>query len=114
MLKSLLPDEVKMNFTTDNICRKPNLTVNRTIRFSRKSFFYTIQGFTKSPSGVLRDIEGFIVLIQGSFKSNKPINITGIDKIHLKCDCINGCVVNGIREPILYSFGLDKPPGQKI
>ena len=65
-------------------------------------------GFTQSHSGLSGDIEGFIQFIPGSYKSNKPIIITGIDKIHLKCDCINGC-----RGPILYSFALDKPPGHK-
>ena len=53
-------------------------------------------------------------MIPGSYKSDKPINITGIDKIHLKCDCIQGSIVNGIREPILYSFGLSSPPGYKM
>ena len=53
-------------------------------------------------------------MIAGSYKSDKPINITGIDKIHLKCDCINGSIVNGVREPILYSFALSSPSGQKI
>ena len=37
-----------------------------------------------------------------------------IDKAHLKSDCIQGRVVNGIREPILYRFVLSSPPGQKI
>ena len=49
-----------------------------------------------------------------SYKSDRPINITGIDKIRLKCDCLNGSIVNCIREPILYSFGLSSPPGQII
>ena len=53
-------------------------------------------------------------MIPGSYKSDKPINITGIDKIHLKCDCIQGSIVNGIREPIEYSFGLSSPPGYKM
>ena len=53
-------------------------------------------------------------MIAGSYKSDKPINITGIDKIHLKCDCTNGSIVNGVREPILYSFLLSSPPGHKI
>ena len=51
--------------------------------------------------------------IPGTYKSEKPINTTGIDKIHLKCDCINGSFVNVIREPILYSYGLTSPPGHK-
>ena len=32
----------------------------------------------------------------------------------MKCDCIDGSVVNGIREPILFSFVLDKPSGYKV
>ena len=32
-----------------------------------------------------------------------------IDKIHLKCDVIDGSVVNGLRQTILYSFVSDKP-----
>ena len=50
----------------------------------------------------------------GSFKSYRPINITRVDKIHLKRDCTNDSIVNGIREPILYSFALSSPPGHKI
>ena len=53
-------------------------------------------------------------MIAGSYKSEKPINITGIDKVHLKFDCINGSIMNGTPEPILYSFALDQPPNRKI
>ena len=53
-------------------------------------------------------------MIAGSYKSDRPINITGIDKILLKCGCIQGSLVNGIRGPILYSFALSSPPGHKI
>ena len=53
-------------------------------------------------------------MIAGSYESEKPILITGVDKVHLKCDCIQESVVNGVREPILYSFPLDKPPFHKI
>ena len=60
------------------------------------------------------DIDGFHQLIAGSYKGDKPIDITGIDKVHLKCDCIDGSIVNGIREPISYSFALSSPPGHKL
>ena len=53
-------------------------------------------------------------MIAGSYKSDRPIIFTGIDKIPLKGDCINGSIVNGIREPVLYSFGLSSLPGHKI
>ena len=40
--------------------------------------------------------------------------ITTTDKVHLKCDCVDGSIVNGIREQILFSFNLSAPPGYKI
>ena len=113
-LKYNLPDNVKVSVTIDDIRLKSNLRTNQTIIFTKKSFFYTILGFTQSRSYPLDDINGFHQLIAGSYKSDKPINITGNDKIHLKCDCIQGSIVNGIRKPILYSFALSSPPGHKI
>ena len=53
-------------------------------------------------------------MISGTYKSDRPINITGIDEVHLKCDCIQGSIVNGKREPILFSFVLSSPPSYKI
>ena len=113
-LKHILPNNVKVNITIDDIRLKSNLKIIQTLIFTEKSFFYTILGFTQSRSYPLDDIDGFYQLIAGSYKRDKPINITGIDKIHLKCDCIHGSIVNGIREPILYSFGLSSHPGHKI
>ena len=105
---------MKVTITIDDIRIKSNIKINQTLFFTEKSFFYTILGFRQSHSCPLNDIDGFYQLIKGSYKSDKPINITGIDKIHLKCDCIQGSIVNGIREPILYSFVLSSPPGRKI
>ena len=113
-LNYILPDGVKVSITIDDIRLKLNLEINQTLIFTEKSFFHTILGFTRSHSYPLDDIEGFYQLIAGSYKSDKPINITGIDKTHLKCDCLQGSIVNGIREPIIYSFALDQPPGHKI
>ena len=113
-LKHILPDNVEINVTIDDIRLKSNLKINQTSLFTEKSFFYTILGFTQSRSYPLDDIEGFYQLLSGFYESDKPINITGIDKIHLKCDCIQGSIINGIREPILHSFALSSPPGYKI
>ena len=113
-LKHILPDNVKVSVTIDDIKLKSNLKINQTLIFTEKSFFYTILGFTESKSYPLDDINGFYQIIAGSYTSNKPINITGIDKIHLKCNCIQGSIVNGKRAPILYSFTLSSPPGHKI
>ena len=108
-----LPD-VKVSVNIAEKKYKTNLKTNQTLIFTNKSFFYTILGFTQSHSYPLDDIDGFYQLIAGSYKSDKPINITGIDKLHLKCDCFDGSIVNGTREPILYSFALSLPPGHKL
>ena len=113
-LKNILPNNVKINVTIDERKYKTDLKINQMLIFTNKSFFYTILGFTQSHQGPLNDIEGFYRLLPGSYKSDKPINITGIDKVHLKCDCIDGSIMNGIREPILYSFSLDQQHGHKI
>ena len=113
-LKIILPTNVKIDITIDERKYKTDLKINQTLLFTNKSFFYTILGFTQSHSYPLEDIEGFYQLIAGLYKSERPINITGIDKVHLKCDCVDGSIVNGTREPILYSFALDQPPGYKI
>ena len=51
---------------------------------------------------------------KGTHTSEKPVMITTIDKVHLKCDCVDGSIVNGIREQILFNFNLSAPPGYKI
>ena len=113
-LKYNLPDNVKVSITFDDVSLKSEVKINQTLTFTNKSFFYTILRFTQSHQGLLNDIEGFYQNLSGSYKGDRPINITGIDKIHLKCDCIRGSIVNEVRESILYSFALFSPPGHKI
>ena len=36
-----------------------------------------------------------------------------MDKIHSKCSFINGSLVNGVKETLLYTFALDQSPGHK-
>ena len=101
MMKSLLPSEIKVNITIDYVRLRSKLTTSKTFRFTqKKDIFYTRLGPTQSHSGVLGDINGFFQLMPGSHESDKPINITCIDKIHLKCDYNNGSILNGVREPI--------------
>ena len=113
-LKHILPDNLKIKITIDDIRLKSNLKSNQTLIFTEKSFFYIILGYTQSRPYPLDDIDGFYQLIAGSYKSDRPINITGIDKVHLKCNCIQRSIVNVIREPISFSFDLSSPPGHKI
>ena len=92
----------------DDICMKTKIILkyfgNRkkfvlgTLRFDQTSFFHTLLGFTPywdyKPSNV--------------YTSDKILNLNSVNKIHLKCDIIDGSVINGVRQPILYSFILDK------
>ena len=103
-LKNILPNNIKINVSIDERKYKTDLKINQMLIFTNKSFFYTILGFTQSHSYPLDDIEGFYQLIAGFYKNDKPINITGIDIIHLKCDCIGGSIMNGTREPIFIIF----------
>ena len=74
-----------------------------TLRFDKKSFFHTLLGHDPY----------FDYKVPGVYTSNKILNLNTTNKIHLKCDCIDGSIQNGERQPILYSFVLDKPSGYK-
>ena len=54
------------------------------------------------------------VAIPGVYTSDKMLNLSTTNKIHLKCDVIDGSVVDGVRQPILDSFVLDKLPEYKV
>ena len=91
----------------DDVTRKTNFVVNSgiiAVRFDEKSFFSTILGFTA----------GWDYRHYNQYLSQKIVNLSNTNKIHLKCDAIDGSVVNGVRQPILYSFVLDKPSGYKV
>ena len=46
--------------------------------------------------------------------SQKIVNLKSTNKIHLNCDVIDGSIQDGIQQPILFSFVLDKPSGYKV
>ena len=72
MSKSLFPNNVKVTTTIADIRLGSNLTTNKTIRFTKNSFLSVVLGFIQSRSSDLGDIEGFIQLISGTYKSDKP------------------------------------------
>ena len=83
------------------------------MRFDKQSFFHTLLGF--SPYWDYKPNNSNHVLTPGVYPSDKIIlNLNTKDQIHLKCDAIDGSVVNGFRQPILFSFVLDKPSGYKV
>ena len=90
----------KLNIEADTISMKSVLTTSNPIYFNSK--LNELLGFTNTH------------YIQGTHISEKPVMITTTDKVHPKCDCVDGSIVNGIREQILFSFNLSAPPGYKI
>ena len=50
----------------------------------------------------------------GAYTKDKILNLSIIDKILLKCNVVDGSIVNGKRESILFSFMLDKRAVYKI
>ena len=108
ILQSEYPQsECEIFIRLDDITRKTKLVVNSgiiAIRFEEKSFFSTILGFTA----------GWDYKDYNQYLSQKIVNLCSTNKIHLKCDAIDGSVVDGVRQPILYSFVLDKPSGYKV
>ena len=84
-----------------------------TLRFDNQSFFHTLLGF--SPYWDYKPSNSNHVLIPGVYPSDKIIlNLNTIDKIYLKCDCFDGSIQDGVRQPILYSFDLDKASGYEV
>ena len=102
-----LSSDIEILITLDDNTRKTKLVVNSSIiaiRFDEKSFFSTILGFTA----------GWDYKHYNQYLSQKIVNLSSTNTIHLKADVINGSAVDGVRQPILYSFVLDKPSGYNI
>ena len=82
-----------------------------TLRFDERSFFHTLRGF--EPYWDYKPTNSNPVGIPIVYISSKK-NLSTTNKIHLKCDAIDCSLVNGIRQPILFSFDLDEKPGYKV
>ena len=103
----------------DDINKKVKFVLTRfgdtfgTLRFDKKSFFHTLLGFT--PYWDYKPTNAFFADAPGVYTRDKIIlNLNTIDKILMKCDSIDGSVQDGVRQPIPFSFVLDKPSGYKV
>ena len=114
---SLGDHEGTLQIEYDDLNKKVKLILTRfgetfgTLGFDKKSFFHTLLGFIPywdyKPTNAIH--------APGVYTSDKIIlNLNTINKIHLKCDIFDGSFQDGIRQPILFSFILDKPNGYKI
>ena len=87
---------VNINIEADTIARTLTLSTTYPMIFNSES--NERPGFTSK------------MYSRGSHRSEKPVMITSKDNDHLKCDCVDGSSVNGIREQI-FSFSLNAHPG---
>ena len=81
----------------------------KVLRFDKKSFFNTVLDFS-----LYWDYKIFITIGDNEYYSERNRKLGIIKKNHLKCNVIDGSVVNGSRQPISYKFVLNKSPGYKI
>ena len=91
----------------DDIAMKTELIVRPgiiAIKFHENSFFSTILCFTS----------GWDYKHYNEYTSQKIVNLSRTNEIHLKCNVIYGSIVDGLGQPILFSFVLDKPVGYRV
>ena len=88
MITTLFHSGANVNFTIDIIRPASNISFSGTKNFTNKSFLYTMLSFKgpkdySRPLGRTRGVhpEGFIQKIPRNDKNEKPINITGNDKV---------------------------------
>ena len=107
-----------MQIEYDDLNKKTKLILTRfgstfgTLRFDENSFFHTFLSFT--PSWDYKPTNAFHANSPGVYTSNKILNINIIIKINLKCDVFDSNIQDGVRQPILFNFVLDKPVGYKV
>ena len=100
-------DDNAINIEFDHTTMKTKLDVkpgNLARRFDAKSFFSSILSF--NPHWDYKHYNEYI--------SQKYLNLSTINKIHIKCDFNDSSVVNAVREIILFSFILNLSAGYKV
>ena len=85
-----------IELVADTITMQSILTIPNPIHF--KSELNKVLGFTNTHYS------------EATHKSEKPVMKTTTEDVHLNCDCVDGPVLNGTREQILFSFNLGALP----
>ena len=110
--------EKTLQIEPDDLNKKTKLILTRfgstfgTLRFDEKSFFRTLLKF--EPYWDYKPTNAFNSIAPGTYVNDKILNLNTINKLRLKCVVIDGSIQDGVRQPILSSFVLDKKPGYKV
>ena len=75
-----------------------------TLKSHETTFLITFVGFT--PYWDFKPTNANHVDSRSAYTNEKILKLSTKDKIHLKCDAVDGCVVDGPREAKLFSFVL--------
>ena len=114
----MVDHEGTLQIDYDDISMRTKIILTRfggtsgTLRFDERSSFKTFSGFT--PYWDYKPTNAVQVDSPRVYTSVKFLNLSTIDKIHLKSDCIDASILDRKRQPILFSFVLNKPSGYKI
>ena len=74
------------------------------IRFDENSYFKIIPRFT--PQWDYKHYKEHV--------GRKIIKVITLDNFYIRCDCDDGSVINGIRQPKLLRFLILQPPGFRV
>ena len=77
-----------------------------------KTFFNTLLKFTLY--WFYKPTKAIHVDSPGVYTKDKNMILSNIDEIHFKCYVVEGLVVNGLGQTVLFSFVLDKPAGYNV
>ena len=88
----MLYSDFELNIQADILSKKSVLTTSNNIQFN--SELTTLLGYTNTDYSEV------------THKPEKRVMITTTDKVHLKCDCVDGSIVNGIRKPFFFHLLL--------
>ena len=110
--------EKTLQIESDDLDKKTKLFLTRfgstfgTLRFDEKSLFHTFLKF--EPYWDYKPTNAFNSIAPGTYCNDKVLYLYTTNKIHSQCDGIDGSFQDGVRQPILFSFVLDKPSGYKV
>ena len=103
--------EGTLKYEYDDLTMKTKFVLTRfggtfgTLRFDETVFFKFSLGF--APYWDCKPTNAIKADSLGVYITERILILSTIEKNHLKCDVLCGSVVNGSRQPIVYSFVLD-------
>lgn len=95
----------------EDICFMPNMNTLRCILILKKGVQVDMRG-----NESIRSVLGFKAKVykEARTESEDSVNIMRVNSIFVHCSLINSSYVNGIQQPVIYSFFPSCVPGEKI